>query len=246
MSIFQMILISSWAGISGNYFMDYLGFARPVVCGPIVGLILGDIKSGIIMSAVIESMFLGTFTVGAALAPDYNLASIVGVALGISSGVGVEAAVALALPVAFLGQFLMMSIVYPGNLFLLHKADVYAEEGKVKQIETTYLMGGLLWFLKGFIPTFLALYFGSPAVKKLFEALPNWLVDGFSIVGGILPAVGFAMLIDVIGDSKGVWALFAVGFILVSYLNLDIIALAVLASVFAYLYISKDSKREVI
>src|SRR5699024_5482362 len=123
-------------------------------------------------------------------------------------------------------------------------ADRYAEQGKVKEIETAYLMGGLLWFIKGFIPTFLALYFGSSAVKGLFDALPNWLVDGFSIVGGILPAVGFAMLIDVIGASKGVWALFAVGFVLVSYLDLDIIALAILALVIAYLYVSNNSKKE--
>ena len=123
MNILQMILVSAWAGISGNYFMDYLGFARPVVSGLVVGLILGDVQTGVILGATIEAMFLGVFTVGAALAPDYNLAGVVGVALGIASGSGVEAAVALALPVALFGQFLMMSIVYQGNLVFLHLAD---------------------------------------------------------------------------------------------------------------------------
>ena len=132
--------------------MDYLGFARPVVSGLVVGLILGDVQTGVILGATIEAMFLGIFTVGAALAPDYNLAGVVGVALGIASGYGVEAAVALALPVALFGQFLMMSIVYQGNLVFLHLADRYAEEGKINKIETAYLSGALLWFIKGFVP----------------------------------------------------------------------------------------------
>lgn len=245
MNILQMILVSAWAGISGNYFMDYLGFARPVVSGLVVGLILGDVQTGVILGATIEAMFLGIFTVGAALAPDYNLAGVVGVALGIASGYGVEAAVALALPVALFGQFLMMSIVYQGNLIFLHLADRYAEEGKISKIETAYLSGALLWFIKGFIPTFLALYFGASAVEGLFNALPVWLVDGFSIVGGILPAVGFAMLLNVIGASGEIWALFAAGFVLVSYLHLDILALAVLALVIAYLYVSLEPTKEV-
>lgn len=240
-----MILVSAWAGISGNYFMDYLGFARPIVSGLVVGWILGDIKTGVILGATIEAMFLGVFTVGAALAPDYNLAGVVGVALGIASGYGVEAAVALALPVALFGQFLMMSIVYQGNLLLLHLADRYAEEGEIKKLEIAYLSGALLWFIKGFVPTFLALYFGASAVEGLFNALPAWLVDGFSIVGGLLPAVGFAMLLNVLGESGEIWALFAAGFVIVSYLQLDILALAVLALVVAYMYVSLESTKEV-
>lgn len=245
MTILQMILIASWAGISGNYFMDYMGFGRPIVGGFVVGLILGDVQAGVIMGATIEAMFLGVFTVGAALSPDYNLAGIVGVALGISSGFGIEAAVALALPVALLGQFLMMSIVYQGNLIFLHLADRYAEEGKISKIEKTYLISGILWFIKGFVPTVLALYFGASTVEGIFNALPVWLVDGFSIVGGMLPAVGFAMLLNVIGASGQIWALFAAGFVLVSYLHLDILALAVLGIVIAFLYVSLEPQKEV-
>src|SRR5690606_22850121 len=96
MGLTEALLIAAWAGISGNYFMDYLGFARPVVSGLVIGLILGDVTTGVILGATIEAIFLGVFTVGAALAPDYNLAGIIGVSLGLASGYGVETAVALA------------------------------------------------------------------------------------------------------------------------------------------------------
>jgi len=244
-TLFQIILIAAWAGISGNYFMDYLGFSRPVVSGLVIGLILGDIETGLILGATIEAIFLGIFTVGAALAPDYNLAGIVGVSLGIASGYGAEAAVAVAIPVAMLGQFLMMSIVYQGNLISLHMADRFAKEGRTRAIEITYLSSAIFWFVKGFLPTFLALYYGATLVEKFFDMFPVWLVDSFSIIGGILPAVGFALLLNIIRVSGMIWALFAVGFIMVNYLHFDMIPLAIIAIVIAYIYISLEPKKEV-
>lgn len=230
MNITQMILIAIWAGISGNYFMDYLGFARPIVSGLVIGIILQDISQGVIIGATIESMFLGIFTVGAALAPDYNLASIIGISLGISSGFGTEVAVSLALPIALLGQFIMIAFVYPGNLFLLHRADKLALENKTKTMETLYVFGGMaLWFIKGFLPVILALTLGAGAVETLFNALPVWLIEGFSVVGGLLPAVGFALLLNVIGIDKTMWALFGLGFVLSSYIGLDILAITIIS-----------------
>lgn len=244
MSLTEALLIATWAGLSGNYFMDYLGFARPVVSGLVVGLILGDVTTGVILGATIEAIFLGVFTVGAAVAPDYNLAGIIGVSLGIASGYGVETAVALALPVALFGQFLMMSIVYPGNLIPLHLADKYAAQGRTRPIELAFLSGGVLWFLKGFIPTLLATYYGVKLVEAIFDTLPQWLVDGFNVIGGILPAVGFAMLLNVIGASGRVFAFFALGFVLVSYLKLDIVGLAIIGAVLAYILVSRQPKTE--
>lgn len=235
MSLWQAILIAAWAGISGNYFMDYLGFARPVVSGLVIGLILGDLPEGLVLGAAIEAIFLGVFTVGAALAPDYNLAGVVGVALGIASGIGVEAAVALAVPVALFGQFLNMSVVYPGNLIPLHLADRYAEEGRTRPIEMGYVLGGIFWFIKGFVPTFLAVYYGPGLVETVFNVLPGWLVEGLKIVGGLLPAVGFAMLLKVIRTNQRIWALFTAGFILASYLKLDMVAIAAIGVVVALL-----------
>lgn len=242
MGLTEALLIAVWAGISGNYFMDYLGFARPIVSGLVIGLILGDVTTGVILGATIEAIFLGIFTVGAALAPDYNLAGIIGVTLGLTSGYGVETAVALAVPVALFGQFLMMSVVYPGNLIPLHLADKYAAQGRTRPIEIAFLSGGLLWFVKGFIPTFLFALYGVQLVEAVFAAFPQWLIDGFTIIGGVLPAVGFAMLLNVIGLSGRIISFFLIGFVLVSYLHLDIIALAVIGAILAYLLTARGTE----
>src|SRR5699024_2523547 len=127
MTLIQSLLITSWAGISGNCAMDYLVVGRPIVGGFGVGIVLGDVTRGVAVGAVIGAMFLGIFTVGAAIGVDYNLAGIIGTALGISSGYGIETAVAIAVPVSLLGQFIMMSFVYPINLFPLHLLDKLAK-----------------------------------------------------------------------------------------------------------------------
>jgi len=236
MSLLQIILISIWAGISGNYASDYLGFARPIVSGLVIGIILNDIALGVMLGATIEAMFLGLFTVGAALAPDHNLAGVIGVSLGISSGFGAEVAVAVALPAALLGQFLMTSIVYPGNLIFLHRADRYAKRNETRKIEWIFLLGGfILWFLKGFVPTFIALAFGAETVEIIFNALPEWIIDGFSIVAGILPAVGFAQLLNVLDTDRIMWGLLVLGFVLTSYLQLDMIAVTIISFVIVML-----------
>lgn len=224
--------------------MDYLGFARPVVSGLVIGIILGDVTTGVILGATIEAIFLGIFTVGAAIAPDHNLAGIIGVSLGIASGFGIETAVALAVPAALLGQFLMVSLVYPLNLIPLHLSDKYAAANRTRAIELSFYSGGILWFLKGFIPTIIATYFGVTAVEIVFNSLPEWLINGFSVVGGILPALGFAMLLNVIGVNGRIIAFFTLGFVFVSYLQLDIIAIAIIGVVFAYIIVARNTEAE--
>ena len=73
---------------------------RPIVMGPLVGLVLGDVNAGLAVGATLELAFMGNVTIGAALPPEITAGSILGTALAIVSGNGTEAALALALPIA--------------------------------------------------------------------------------------------------------------------------------------------------
>ena len=44
--------------------------------------------------------------------------------------------------------------------------------------------------------------FGSEAVVGLLSQIPEWLQTGINISGGIIPALGFAMLAQMIMDKK--------------------------------------------
>ena len=75
---------------------------RPIVMGPLVGLLLGDLQTGLAVGTLLELAFLGTQSIGAALPPDLTTGGILATAFAISTGATPEAAVALALPIASL------------------------------------------------------------------------------------------------------------------------------------------------
>ena len=73
---------------------------RPIVMGPLVGLVLGDLQTGLLVGATLELAFMGNVTIGAALPPEITAGGILGTAFAITSGSGADVALALALPIA--------------------------------------------------------------------------------------------------------------------------------------------------
>ena len=57
-------------------------------------------------------------------------------------------------------------------------------------------------------------------------------MNGLSVCGGLLPAVGMAMLMKMLWDQK-ICMFYFLGFVLAAYLNLPLIALAVLGVILA-------------
>ena len=72
-----------------------------------------------------------------------------------------------------------------------------------------------------------------------FAAVPQFIMDGISIAAGILPALGFAMLANMlINDKVAPW--FAVGFLLSAYLNIPVLGLALLGGVVTLLILRSN------
>lgn len=95
------LLVAAWAGLCAlDQFGPHLGFRKPLLAGVVVGFILGDPMQGLIIAGTLELMWLGTNNVGAYQPPDVISGAVVGVAIGILSGGGSEAGVAVAIPVA--------------------------------------------------------------------------------------------------------------------------------------------------
>ena len=75
-----------------------------------------------------------------------------------------------------------------------------------------------------FTVVFAANFFGQPVVEKFLSLMPTWLTHSFEIIGGILPALGFAITIMVIG-KKSLLPYFIGGFFAVLYLKVDVMAI---------------------
>lgn len=86
------------------------------------------------------------------------------------------------------------------------------------------------------IPAAALLVIPASTVQGFLESMPAWLTDGMAIGGGMVVAVGYAMVINMMA-TKEVWPFFAIGFCLAAISDLTLIALGAIALAIAFIYI---------
>ncbi|WP_438831070.1 PTS mannose/fructose/sorbose/N-acetylgalactosamine transporter subunit IIC [Streptococcus pluranimalium] len=231
----QALLVAIWSGFCAlDQFGPHLGFRKPLLAGVVVGFILGDPIQGLIIAGTLELMWLGTNNVGAYQPPDVISGGIVGVAIGIMSGGGEAAGVAVAIPVALLVQQLSM-IIMTSNVSLVHAADKIVQNGKFGAIDKLQYLGGLFFFLSRAVPVFIAVYLGAPAVEAVLNVIPEFVLTGLTIASKLIPAVGLAMLLAMM-LKKNMWIFLLLGFSLATFLGVSTIGVATFALAAAALY----------
>lgn len=210
-----------------------LNFERPLIVSTLVGLVLGDLEKGLMVGASLELMSLGLVNIGAAAPPDMNMASIIATSFAILSDSNAETALTIAIPISVLGQMLgiLMRTILSN---LTHRADTLIEEGKFGQARKIHIVyGTALYSLMYFIPIFLAIYFGTDLVKGIVDSIPGWLTNGLTLASKILPAYGFALLLQTMLTKKMVPFLL-LGFLITAYSGLSITGIAAFACIVAF------------
>lgn len=208
---------------------------QPVVIGVFVGLITGKMADAMIIGAALQLVYLGvTSTPGGNVPSDPALAGTIAIPLGVMAGMSPAVAIALAIPFGVLGVF-VDQLRRSTNAGWVHMADKYAEKGDTRGIiYAAFLFPALAGFIIRFPLVFVINYFGVDVVDKIMAVIPTWLMHSFEIMGGILPALGFAITLMVIG-KKSLIPFFIIGFFAVIYLELDIMAMALFAVCIALL-----------
>lgn len=215
--------------IFGQNMMD-----QPIVVGPLLGLCLGHLETGIVLGGLLEAVFLGAFSVGGSISLNTSIGTVLAVAYAITAGGSNKAAVALAVPLGLLGGMLEIGTYVLGAI-LSNGFDKAAEEGN--QHKLTFLHYGL-WFLRSFIlaaGVFVAVLIGIKPVAAFIKSLPAFVTNGLSLTGGVLPAIGFALLLSMVWEKRlAIWYFF--GFVVVEYLNLPLLVVAIIGLVFAIVF----------
>lgn len=227
-----LVALAVFICVGGGVLLGFTMLNRPIVIGPLVGLFLGDLHTGVIIGAALEAVFMGVVNIGGASAAEPGIATAVGTAFAILLGKGSEVALTLALPIGILG-LQIKTVLYIFIVGMFAKTfDRLAAEGKEKQIVVLhYGFWAINWILYSMV-AFLGILFGSDAVSALLEAIPDVVMNGLTVCGGLLPAVGMAMLMKMLWDNK-ICMCYFLGFVLAAYLNLPLIALAVLGTIIA-------------
>lgn len=216
----------------------FFAFGRPLVSGLIVGLILGDPVKGTIIGATINAVYIGVIIVGEQTPVDTRLAGVLGPAFGIIAGLEPEVALSTIVPIAVIAN---ASRPLRQSFFSLvaHRADQYALNDNPKGIARINVGWPTIFAaLYPGLVVFFAVYYGSGSVESLINWFPSGVVNGFNAVGKLLPALGYAILLHyLMGNNTKMFPWFFIGFILASFLGMDIlpvVGLGICASFLIY------------
>ena len=231
-----------WMGeIDAAQLLSFL--SRPIVLGPLSGLIFGDVQTGLMVAVAVETMFLATVHVGTAFPPDATFSVVIATAFAVAAGSETSVAVAAALPLSVIGQLafsLRMSVLDQWGAVMYEKAC--AKDNETMMNFWRVIWSPLISLVLYGVPTFLAVYVSGDIVQAIIDKIPAQLISGINAGAGMLAAVGLAMLLKAV-NGKGLWPYLLIGYFVAAYLGVNMIGVAILAAavVAVMFYSQKDS-----
>lgn len=249
MSMIQIVLVALfiYLGSIGSIVGNTIGWytlGRPLVASFVVGAIMGDIPTAMMVGIPLQIMYMGNVTPGGAVAWDLSYATYIGTAGALVFGKGMEPTEIIGLAVVFAGigglvGQLMWNVSYALNLPLNRIANKYAEAGETKKMFIPNVVGGqLIGFACRFIPAVIVLtsMTAASAQADFASLIPGWVTTLLGIFGGMMAALGMGIILSFLVKKKFHFAIFLVGFIMVTYFGLSMMGVAVVAVLAAILY----------
>lgn len=257
MTTLQIILIALfiYLGSIGSIVGNTIGWytlGRPLVAAFIVGLIMQDVQSAMIVGIALQIMYMGNVTPGGAVAWDLSYATYIGTAGALVFGKGLDSTELIGMAVIFAGigglvGQLMWNVSYALNLPLNRIAQKYAAQGETRKMWIPNVaLAQTIGFLCRVVPALVVLTSMTAASQQADFALliPGWVTTALGIFGGMMAALGMGIILSFLWKKQYQIVIFLAGFILVTYFELSMMAVAVIGVIIAVLYFYGFSNTE--
>ena len=222
-----------WAfGITGGFYI----LGRPLVAGFLIGLIFGDIQAGVLCGLAVQAVFIANLSTGGATNSEITYAGYGGIGLAMATTKDPAIAVTLAV---LIGQ--TFGLIFYNTRMALYsfwntRAQKAAENLDTRGIALNHLYyPAISTFFFRAVPVWLAIFYGKGAVNWMLNNVPQVITDIISVLGGVLPALGIALLMSIIVKEKIQLIFFFAGFVLLAFAKLSMISLVFLAALVAYI-----------
>ena len=158
LSIIQILLITAWAFWSIVDSLSWnIGFNNCILACLFTGVVVGDMKYGLIVGGTLQMTQLGAGTYGGASIPNITSSGMIATALGAASGAD-PIAMASSIGIALAALFTQLDILARfSNTAFQHIADKYVEEDNTKGIALMNTLGIIPWGLSRGLPVLLLL-----------------------------------------------------------------------------------------
>lgn len=255
MTMAQVILIALfiYLGAIGSIVGNTIGWyclGRPLVASFVVGIIMGDVQTAMIVGIPLQIAYLANVTPGGAVAWDLSYATYIGTAMALVMKGTVTSDAAL-IGIAFTGAGIggvvggtMWNVHYALDVLINRWAERIAANGDAKKMWMPNIIGGqLIGFACRFIPAIILLLAISAGADAGIS-IPDWFIKGISTFGSMMAALGMGIILSFLIKKKYDWAVFVIGFILVTYFNLAMIAVAVVGVLAAIIFYQIIDRKE--
>ena len=230
-------------GITGGFYI----LGRPLVAGLLVGLAFGDVTAGVLCGVAVQGVFIANLSTGGATNSEITYASYGGIGLAMATGGNPAIAVTLAILIGQTFGLIFYNSRMAAYSFWNTKAQKAAEELDYNGITFNHVIGPqITTFLLRAVPVFLAVYYGQPLVDGLLNTIPEVVTQIISVLGGVLPALGIAMLMNIVIKESSHYIFFFARFVLMAFAGLSMIALVFIAALVAYVVYLASERRGVV
>ena len=185
---------------------------RPIIACPIIGAILGDVNTGLVVGGTYELMMVGNMPVGGAQPPNAVLGSVVAMIFAVKAKMDINAALGACMIFATFGQY-VVTLTFTIMSGLMAKADKAANEANPKGItavcNTSMAILGTLFAVIAILA-----YVGGTAASGALQSVSeyaSWFLGGLSAAGVMMRFVGFAVVLKIM-LSNDLWGWLLGGF----------------------------------
>ena len=219
-TLIQGLFLAVMATIIGiDYWLEAFFIFRPIIVSSLTGLILGDLTLGLMAGGLTELAFAGLTPAGGTQPPNPVLAGVMTTVIAYKTGTDPKLAIGLALPFSILMQYVIL-FYYSTFSVLMVRADRSAANADVKTFTNLNILTTAIVAISYGVIVFLSAYVAQDAMSLIVDSMPVWLIHGLEVAGGILPAIGFGMLLNVMLKVQYL-PFFIVGFFISTYLPIS-------------------------
>jgi len=214
--VIKSIIVSLVGGlICLDRIMVQIMISRPIIAGPITGLMLQDPYTGLVLGAFIELLWLDRSPMGVYVPPNDTMVAILATAgaiiVGDAVGQVTRELMALSLllfvPVGILGQQLDIYI-FRCNDRLSEAVIRDAREGNTVGITKKHLLGIVRSYVSMTALQCIALIFGIVVLQALLSRLPEQVLKALLYMYFFIPLLGVAVALTTV-KLRGAIPLFA-------------------------------------
>lgn len=183
--------------------------SRPVVTGAIIGLVLQDLRTGLMIGALLELLWIDQSPIGTMVPPNDTISTVIIAAacilVGQSTGEISKEMISLSflvmLPAAILGQQLDI-FIYKRNDSLSRIAVSYGMRGDIRGVEKEHRLAILKTFVLSVLLILITLYAGYYALGSLYPLLSQKMNRALTYVYYFVPILGIAAAMNTINLKR--------------------------------------------